>query len=142
MSEEIWVQCLAYPKYEVSNLGRVRTIATGYIKKHVTQTKGFKVVWLAGPFKKNYVHVASLVMWAFHPEILNESFVVRYRDGNKSNLRFDNLYYSSKSEMISESWKLGKYKNRPPFQFPKGPANPRHRLHQIWKSTNQKFAAA
>lgn len=92
--------------YEVSNLGRIRTIATGYIRSLTVSDRGYLTVLFKrrGNSKRFYVH--RLVANAFIPNPNNKR-TVNHIDGNKQNNNVDNLEWATYEENISHSWKTG-----------------------------------
>lgn len=92
--------------YEVSNLGRIRTIATGRIRSLTVSNRGYLTVLFKrrGNGKRFYVH--RLVANAFIPNPNNKR-TVNHIDGNKQNNNVDNLEWATYEENISHSWKTG-----------------------------------
>ena len=87
----MWKQTQINPKYEVNEIGEVRTIATGFIKKQRTDRYGYKVVALnCGNGKQKFVTVHRLVAQAFVPNPDNLP-CVNHKDENKTNNNADNL---------------------------------------------------
>lgn len=114
---EEWRLITIAPSYEISNLGRVRNRRTGHLKKtHLDKAGDLCVNLRREKFFGNRSYKAGggcrvriLVMHAFSKEIPGErGKVVRLKDGNKSNCRFHNLYYSTRQEVSRENWRLGK----------------------------------
>lgn len=99
-------------RYEVSNLGRVRSFLfcrTGRIMKPDIGTNGYPQVHLQ--FKKTW-RVHRLVATMFLPNPLALP-VVNHKDGNKRNPAAANLEWSTHSDNMRHSWKdLGTYRNR------------------------------
>ena len=87
----MWKQTQINPKYEVNEIGEVRTIATGHIKSQKTDRYGYKVVCLSETkTKRKYVTVHRLVAMAFIPNPDNLP-QVNHKDENKTNNRVENL---------------------------------------------------
>lgn len=118
MSEERWLSVVGYEgRYEVSNLGRVRSLDRTYMRAHPNSPTGFQtmrqrgclrqlararaggylVVTLYGEAGGKTYHVHRLVMNAFvgpRPAGME----VRHLDGNPQNALLDNLAYGTPSE--------------------------------------------
>lgn len=137
---EIWRRCMDFSRYEVSNLGRVRRIDSGMILKITSGWDGYPQVSIGPAFKvdgrgkdkRTKRMVARLVMLAFYENgPWPQGLVIRYRDGNRKNCAYENLYWGTRSEVIKGHWEKGAYKKRDTrtyFKFSAtGPANPRHR---------------
>lgn len=87
----MWKQTQINPKYEVNELGEVRTISTGHIKSQKTDRYGYKVVCLSIDRKhKKYATVHRLVAQAFIPNPDNLP-QVNHKDENKINNNVENL---------------------------------------------------
>ena len=108
---EIWKRCAEYPKYEVSDLGRIRHIA-GNIRK-TRQCAGYQYVciWQNGKHKNLRVH--RLVAKAFIPNPSGKR-CVNHIDGNRSNNRVDNLEWCSASENEIHKSRVLMHKASPP----------------------------
>jgi len=90
---ETWRVVPTASNYEASNLGRVRHRQRGNVKKASLSTAGLEVVglWVDGRYTVRNLHV--LVAEAFlgpRPQGTG----VAHRDGNPSNNRSDNLFYT------------------------------------------------
>lgn len=107
-SIEIWKPVVEFPtQYEVSNLGRVRSIATNSknwkatyhrIKsQHYTSTSKYLYVMLSINNKAVSRSVHRLVAEAFIPNPLNKT-TVNHIDGNKMNNNVSNLEWVTMSE--------------------------------------------
>lgn len=93
-----WKQIVDFPKYEVSNYGEIRHIATGYIKSQRKDLFGYMVVALSVTNKKvKLVKVHRLVAKAFIPNEHNKP-QVNHKNGNKGDNRVENLEWVTASE--------------------------------------------
>ncbi len=93
----IWKVIPNYEKYEASNTGLIRNARTKCIITPYTGTKynHMKELYVRiydNNNKKHTFSVATLVIYAFHPEIKQkEHFDVRYSNGNYYNVALNNL---------------------------------------------------
>lgn len=93
----IWKVIPNYEKYEASNTGLVRNARTKCIITPYTGTKYNRMKELYVRIydnnnKKHTFSVATLVIYAFHPELKQkEHFDVRYSNGNYHNVALNNL---------------------------------------------------
>lgn len=93
-------------RYSISNLGRVRTNKTGYIRKSCLNNKtGVSVCSLS--LRENgqrYIKTVSIsreVARAFLPSF-KEDMIVRFKDGDCSNCSVSNLYMGYQSDILKE----------------------------------------
>lgn len=93
---EIWKTI--YDGYQVSNLGRVKSLKNGVEKilKH-RQRKGYYLVQLYIEGRKIYPSVHKLVALAFVPNLENKPDI-NHLNGNKADNRALNLEWCTKSE--------------------------------------------
>ncbi len=105
--EELWKDT-QYQNYQVSNLGRVRSVSTGrfghtikepLVHKPFSTGKGYQRAMLCLEGKQKNVSLAKLVAQAFLGDAPEGCPFVTYRDGNKANCAADNLFYASKEEV-------------------------------------------
>ena len=93
----IWKVIPNYEKYEASNTGLIRNARTKCIITPYTGTKYNRMKELYVRIydnnnKKHTFSVATLVIYAFHPELKQkEHFDVRYSNGNYYNVALNNL---------------------------------------------------
>lgn len=94
MSKEVFKQIPKYPRYEVSNYGRVRRIKTGRIIKQRLNGNGYYEVQLTINRKNHHAFIHRLVAYTFmknpDPEHMD---VVNHMDENPSNNHLDNLEF-------------------------------------------------
>jgi len=96
--QEVWAGIRGYNKYQVSNLGRVLNVDTGYMltPKAVSPKNGqLRVALYINSIQKSFL-VSRLVAQYFLPEF-DEKKAIEYKDGDMTNLRVDNLKMSHKS---------------------------------------------
>lgn len=102
--EEIWKDIKGYEnKYQVSNLGNVRSLSynnTNTIKNLVLKINhcGYYEICLTKHNKRKFYLVANLVADAFIKN-RTDNTIVTHIDGNKLNNSVDNLKYISKNEV-------------------------------------------
>lgn len=108
---EEWRPVVEFPdRYEVSNLGRVRSIVKKYyhnIKaQHPTTTSNYLYVALSVNNKTVNRSVHRMVAEAFIPNPLNKE-QVNHKDSNRHNNCVDNLEWVTRSENIQHGMKFG-----------------------------------
>lgn len=98
---EEWKQIRGFPDYEVSNYGRVRSLARDYkygshedIILKTNDRRGYRGVTLFRDGKRYYKAVHRLVAAAFIPNPANLP-IINHKDENRANNRADNLEWSS-----------------------------------------------
>jgi hypothetical protein len=115
--DEIWLPIVGYPDYEISNLGRVKSLArlvwrgpVGYclkgeiIRKPTVDGQGYPMVTLGTPKRSCYIH--ALVAAAFMGST-PEGMEIRHDDGNRENPRLDNLLFGTRSQNIMDAYRHG-----------------------------------
>lgn len=112
--EEIWKKIEKYEDYEVSNLGRIKSLKrnNNKILKQKPNKFGYLIVGLfnnANKNKKMLVH--RLVAEAFIPNPLSKP-QVNHIDGNKQNNNVNNLEWCTNSENQIHAYKTGLKKNK------------------------------
>lgn len=110
--QEKWKPIVGYPKYAVSNYGRVKVTARttvshpGRILKPTPDKYGYEYVSLycEGKHKRGKIHqlVAEHFVGA-RPDGLT----VNHIDGNKRNNRSSNLEYISNADNMRHAWQMG-----------------------------------
>jgi hypothetical protein len=88
--EEIWKPIKNYTDYEVSNLGRVRSIS-GEIKK-LCKIQGYPALTINSDGKRDtlYVHRQVAIRFVLNTDKVNK-IQVNHKDGNKENNNYSNL---------------------------------------------------
>ncbi len=116
---EQWRPIFGFKNYEVSNHGRVRTVATGLIRALATSPKGYKNVTLyrghcrtTGRRRMKGLRVHRLVARAFIGRRPSERHNVAHLDGDPANNRVDNLQWCSYQENERHKIEHGTYFNR------------------------------
>lgn len=117
--KEIWKPVKGFPFYEVSNLGRVRSIdrkvingngckipRKGKVLKQAGNGNGYlrATVYLDGKPKYHSIH--RMVALAFIPNPENK-YAVNHKDCNKENNNVNNLEWVTKSENEIHARKMG-----------------------------------
>lgn len=115
--QEVWKKIKYYPNYEVSDLGRVRSLKFYsnvhkryydriLILKEKTNRWGYKYVGLSNRNGRKSIIIHRLVAEAFipNPDNLPE---INHKDGNKTNNCIDNLEWCTRSYNMAHSYKLG-----------------------------------
>ena len=96
---EEWKAIKNHSRYEVSNLGSVRNIKTGYVLKGRLSKSGYLQVSIRNDFtgkqENQYIHRLVASHWINNPESKRE---VNHKDGNKLNNCVDNLEWVTPSE--------------------------------------------
>lgn len=104
---ETWKTINEYPKYEISNLGNVKSWRKrGNFKNDLSDnskllkpwiSNGYKMVTLIERGKRKHFAIHRLVAIYFIGEV-PDKHVVCHKDDNKFNNRLDNLYYGTYSQ--------------------------------------------
>lgn len=115
MTNEIWKTVERNAKYEVSSLGRVRSFAdfqgaaTGdpKILKPDMSSKGYPRVALSDRQKISRAFIHTLVAEAFIGPMPEGACLVRHKDGDPANPRWDNLEYGTHKDNESDKLRHG-----------------------------------
>lgn len=94
--EEIWRSIEDFEDYEVSNLGRVRSLKRNIILRQFEYRGGYLEVHLRKPGIKVHKKIHRLVAEAFIPNYNNYS-EVNHKDEDKKNNQVNNLEWCSRS---------------------------------------------
>lgn len=93
---EIWKDVEAYPGYQVSSLGRVRTVEGEILKTYIRDP--YNCVYLRKPYK-HIENIHRLVALAFIPNPENKR-TVNHIDGDTHNNSIENLEWATQSENL------------------------------------------
>lgn len=114
IENEEWRRIEMAPRYEVSNIGRVRNRETGLIMKLKVDRYGYPVIGLInGRRKRIYPTIHRLVALAFKFKANHkrDKLQVNHVDGNKLNNHVDNLEWVSAGGNIRHSYQMDLNKN-------------------------------
>jgi len=104
---EKWRDVVGYEgMYQVSSLGRVKTIKTQLIRKQTVTHRGYMRLCLHSNGSRFKYHVHRLVALAFIKNINNKPFV-NHMDGLKTNNVIENLEWCTASENKYHAHKFG-----------------------------------
>lgn len=109
---ETWKQILECPKYEVSNLGNIRHIKTGKLRKVTTESKLYDYIGLEnthGKIKQYRIHRLVALAFINNPENFP---IVNHIDGNKNNNKASNLEWCNYSYNTLHAYKNGLIKQK------------------------------
>lgn len=116
MTEEIWKDIKGYEGlYQVSNLGRVKSLAKcdrlgryheECIKSQVNNGNGYLIVNLKHEGVQRIITVHRLVAEAFIPNVKNKR-CINHIDGNKRNNSVENLEWVTHKENMQHAVKFG-----------------------------------
>lgn len=98
---EEWRPITGFVWFEVSNLGRVRSMRVGRVCTQGKHRQGYRLVAM----EKMARHVHRLVAAAFIPNPENY-LVVHHKDSNPSNNRVENLQWTTQKENIRMAMEL------------------------------------
>lgn len=110
IEEEIWKDILDYPGYQVSNMGRVKSLVRAYrrtekVLKCSPNTRGYMLVQLyAGDGSRKSLLVHRLVMLTFQPNQVMEELDVNHKDLNITNNSISNLEWVTHKENVEHYW--------------------------------------
>lgn len=114
VENEIWLPVVGYENlYEISNLGRVKSLSKVGSKKELIRKTGTDVRngYVTIILRKNNIpltkRVHSLVVEAFLKIKTNRKIVCNHKDGNKQNNKLSNLEVISQKENVLHSIRSG-----------------------------------
>lgn len=111
--EEKWVFIKdSNKKYEVSNMGNVRTFKTGLIRKPYRNRDGYMYVSISINGKSKSCKIHRLVCEHFVTKSCESKTHVDHIDGNKLNNVYSNLRWCTHKENIQYAHELGIYKQK------------------------------
>lgn len=104
--QEEWRPVENWEAYEVSNLGRIRSLHRGGRIRKPSKKNGYEFIdlWMAGDCAHFPVH--HLVLYAFGSPATPD-MECNHKDGNKSNNRIDNLEWVTRSYNQIHAIRLG-----------------------------------
>ena len=109
--QEIWKDIKGYQGlYQVSNLGRIKSIKRNIFLKAHTNSKGYLVVSLSKNNSLSTYRIHRLVAETFIPNLENKP-QVNHINGIKSDNRIDNLEWCTNSENQKHAFKNGLQKS-------------------------------
>lgn len=97
IQEEIWKDIDGYPGYQVSNMGRVKSLVKAYRREEIIlkgspNTTGYILVQLYHePRKRKSLLVHRLVMLTFQPNPVMDELEVNHKDLDTTNNKMSNL---------------------------------------------------
>lgn len=110
--QEKWRPVNGFPRYLVSNLGRVKSLKRPFlpedcILKPQYDPQGYQMVGLRldGSLKKHSKRIHRLVIEAFSP--IKSKKEVNHIDGDKTNNSLSNLEWCDRKHNSIHSWKIG-----------------------------------
>lgn len=120
MDDEIWVAAPGYPRYEISNKGRVRHARTMRVRAEVLDNKGYPMLNLSTDTGVKRAAVHRLVCLAFNGPPTGDYSWVLHRDGNPANNRIENLYWGNNSENQKDAVRHGTHPMSRKTHCPRG----------------------
>src|SRR5262245_24203996 len=107
ITDEIWLPVPEWELFEVSNLGRVRSLRSGRLMHQQKNRCGyFQVLFSCLPERRKLKYVHQLVAAAFIGERL-PGFQTNHKDGIKTNNHASNLEYVTQSANAKHALALG-----------------------------------
>lgn len=108
--QEQWREVQGYNgRYQVSDMGNVRSAWFGKLIKPQGQNSGYQMVSLTYKRKHKNMLVHRLVANAFLP-LIEGKHVVNHLNGDKSDNRLNNIEWCSQSENVLHAFKTGRKK--------------------------------
>lgn len=105
---EIWKPINGYNgDYEVSNMGRVKSIKRNKMLKPMKKRSGYYAVGLYKDAIRKYVSLHRVVAFAFLGDPPEGKDQINHKDGDKSNNCVNNLEWCNQSENLAHSFRIG-----------------------------------
>lgn len=107
---EIWKDIEGYPGYQVSNMGRVKSLVKAYRREEKIlsgspNTTGYVLVQLyPEPCKRKSLLVHRLVMMTFQPNPMMDQLEVNHKDFDTTNNKISNLEWVTSSLNLKHYW--------------------------------------
>ena len=104
---EVWRDIEGYEGlYQISDIGRIKSLITGKIRNLQMNKWGYPVIILTKDKKQKQMFVHRLVAKAFIPKIEGKN-EVNHINGDKTDNRKENLEWCTKSENIRHAFRTG-----------------------------------
>ena len=104
---EVWRDIEGYEGlYQISDIGRIKSLITGKIRNLQMNKWGYPVIILTKYKKQKQMFVHRLVAKAFIPKIEGKN-EVNHINGDKTDNRKENLEWCTKSENIRHAFRTG-----------------------------------
>lgn len=101
---ETWRTLYAYYDLEVSDLGRFRKISNGDIRR-LTLNKGALVMSvISSNDRVQHQAMARRLVWEAFNGPVPDGSVIRQRSDDPRDIRLENLYCQTYSDLVSENW--------------------------------------
>jgi hypothetical protein len=106
ISIERWIEVRDFPKYLVSNYGRIANQKTGFVLNPTQNGQGYLVVSLFNEYGVKHLYVHRVVALSFF-DILLEDFEINHLNGIKSDCAIWNLEVVTPSENMYHAYQIG-----------------------------------
>lgn len=101
-----WKQIRGYPNYRVNEEGEIKNHRLDHILKQTMDSGGYMRVTISENGRQYSELVQRLVADTFLGE--HPGMIVKHRDGDLTNNRIDNLYWTTRSELIKDAYLEGR----------------------------------
>jgi len=108
MSDEIWQPCVGWEKYEVSNLGRVRSAHLGNLFDPKPDRKGYIRVTFRDGARRESPAVHHLVLDAFAGP-RPDGYVTNHKNCDKADNRIENLEWVLQADNVHHAIEHGRF---------------------------------
>lgn len=109
--EEVWKTINGFPKYEVSNTGKIISFvkfSSGKILRQSLRGKGYKFVGLVNSENnRKQLNVHRVVIENFKQEKISADYQCNHINGVKTDNRIDNLEWVTRSGNMKHAYRLG-----------------------------------